>query len=284
MWQVGGRSVRGASHAQRGLPNQDALRCHQPTNPDGCAVVAIADGHGHARYFRSHNGAKLAVKTAVTLLTSFAAEQQGMTLSTTKRLAAERLPRQLVRVWRDQVADHLARHPFREDEWQTVDARGGPGARQRIEADPQVAYGATVIAVLIGPEYLLCLQLGDGDILTVDDDGAVTRPPLPNDPRLMANQTTSLCMAEAWADVRLHFQSLADRPPRLLLLSTDGYANSFADEAGFLAVGGDLLASIAAQGIDGVQRRLGGWLTHTSQAGSGDDITLGLAYRTTDVA
>jgi hypothetical protein len=40
------------------------------------------------------------------------------------------------------------------------------------------------------------------------------------------------------------FQVLVETPPALILLATDGYANSFPDEAGFLKVGSDLLGMI----------------------------------------
>ncbi len=144
--------------------------------------------------------------------------------------------------------------------------------------DPLRAYGATLLAALITPRYLLLLQLGDGDIFIVDSAGRVGRPPLPNDPRLIANQTTSLCGATAWQDVRSYFQPLTARPPALVMLATDGYSNSFADENGFYSAAADLLEAIRTQGSHQTRIQLPGWLRATSKAGSGDDISVGLAY------
>ncbi len=71
---------------------------------------------------------------------------------------------------------------------------------------------------------------------------------------------------------------LREAAPALILVSTDGYANSFADAAGFLQVGSDLLNILRAQGLDEVTANLDGWLTEASEQGSGD-VTLGLLYR-----
>src|SRR5207248_3596518 len=57
-WQVITGSARGAAHRASGLPNQDAVSSQD--GPGG-VVVAIADGHGHRRHFRSADGAALAV-------------------------------------------------------------------------------------------------------------------------------------------------------------------------------------------------------------------------------
>lgn len=270
-WRVLGASVRGAAHTRAGRPNQDAIAWRAPSSSSQAAVLAVADGHGSARYVRSQNGAKLAVHVAVELLWAFADHHaQTASLSTVKRLATERLPRDLVLAWRAAVDEHLAAHPFTTAE-QSVWADGK-------SSEPYPAYGATLIGVLATPAYLLFLQLGDGDILLVDHAHNVTRPPLPADPRLLGNQTTSLCGPSAWRDVRTVFQPIAAQVPALILLTTDGYANSFADESGFFAAAAEVEETLRADGEGPVLRHLPGWLRTTSALGSGDDVTLGLLY------
>ena len=63
-WGILGHSQLGASHSRQGLPNQDAIRFF--ILPDGSppAILAVADGHGSAKSFRSDVGAALAVSTA----------------------------------------------------------------------------------------------------------------------------------------------------------------------------------------------------------------------------
>jgi hypothetical protein len=142
-----------------------------------------------------------------------------------------------------------------------------------------LAYGATLSTVWLGEAFVLYLQLGDGDILTVSPDGTVSRP-LPEDERLFGGQTTSLCAPGAWRDFRVAFQTLtAGRRPAVVLLSTDGYANAFREDAGFLKVGADLLELLRQEGLDPVAAGLEAWLAEATEQGSGDDVTLGLLCR-----
>ncbi|HOS79546.1 MAG: protein phosphatase 2C domain-containing protein [Chloroflexi bacterium] len=280
VWRAVGQSVRGATHVRAALPNQDAWRCLPASAEGPPLIVAVSDGHGSARSFRSHLGSAQAVDIAVGVLRELLEGQpQPLNLSAVKRTAEERLPGEIVRRWQEAVDQDRREHPFTEAELQAVTQKHGPKAAKDLEENPRLAYGATLLVVLVAESFILYLQLGDGDILTVSERGEVTRP-LPDDTRLFADQTTSLCIPEAWRDFRIRFQGLTGAPPALILLSTDGYANSFVNEAAFLQVGGDIWDLLRAQGLEQVQASLVGWLTEASEKGSGDDITLALLCRT----
>jgi len=180
--------------------------------------------------------------------------------------------------WKEAVESHIANNPFLTEELDTLEKKDGVAAREAIQNKPVHAYGATILTVLVVEPFILYLQLGDGDILLVSDGGDVERP-LPKDERLFANETTSLSSQNAWPDFRFSFQTLAGPPPALILLSTDGYANSFVSEEAFLKVGKDLLEMIRADGLDEVNQSLETWLSEASAAGSGDDITLAIICR-----
>jgi serine/threonine protein phosphatase PrpC len=243
MWQVGGSSVCGASHRRRQAPNQDAIRW---SVSDGVTLLAVADGHGHAACTRSEIGAELAVESALYVLRGCVKAPEA-----TPHWAA----RALTQRWRNAVRRHAEKYPLAGE-------------------DVLRAYGSTVLAVAATDKFVLYLQLGDGDILIVPESGEVTRP-WPRDQRLLGVETTSLAMRNAAVEVR--FQSSAERP-ELILLCTDGYANSFRDDAGFLQVGRDILAGIREDGLGKLERSLAGWLTESSELGSGDDITLGYLH------
>jgi hypothetical protein len=102
---------------------------------------------------------------------------------------------------------------------------------------------------------------------------------MPSDPRLFANETTSLCMRDAWKAMRVECLAASDALPAILLLSTDGYANSFSQDADFLKVGFDLFQLGRSQGLDVISANLESWLVETSNGGSGDDITLAMICR-----
>lgn len=278
-WRVLGESVRGAAHDRARLPNQDALGW---TTADGGrrAALAVADGHGSARCFRSDAGARLAVTVLLDLLRDLdAGAREEAAPSAVKREAEERLPKALVRAWEEKVDFHRrALHPFTRAELRRVQEVAGDAALASIGSDPRVAYGATVVGALLTPEFGLFVQLGDGDVLVVTEEGDVIRP-LPPDPRLLGTSTTSLCGDGAWDDVRVSFTAFAGGTPSLVLLTTDGYATSFRDDAGFLRAATDLLGLVRSEGADVVEDHLPGWLAEASALGSGDDTTVVLAVR-----
>ena len=273
-WRTLKASVRGAAHIRAGLPNQDAVRVarHRDDLP---LIMALADGHGSAKSFRSQRGARLAVVVAQKVcghLFTLGSPSQ------IKHWAEEQLPLALVRHWQAQVARAIQRQPFTPQELEPLDT----AARRQVETLPALAYGTTLLAVVVASNFILYLQLGDGDLLTVSERGDVERP-IPKDPRLIANETTSLCSAKAWNDVQVYFQLLAGAPPALILAATDGYANAYRDDAGFQQVARDYWALLRDEGEAAVKPSLTDWLNEASQQGSGDDITVGLIWRPTDL-
>jgi serine/threonine protein phosphatase PrpC len=280
-WQVVGRSVRGASHERSGTPNQDAIHWRSQSGAGLPVVLAVADGHGSAKYFRSEVGARLAVETAAEVVSDFLAGQSGaQNLSAIKRTAEEWLPVALVRRWLEAVGEHSTAHGLSEVEHDLLQAGSGAPVGTVTSSSSPLAYGATVLVAAVAESFTLFLQLGDGEILTVSDEGEVSRP-LPADERLFANETTSLCAPEAWRDFRVCFQAISHTPPAIILLSTDGYPNSFRDEAGFLKVGSDILEMVRADGgLERVKENIETWLMDSTRAGSGDDVTLGIICRT----
>lgn len=271
IWWATGASTRGAAHVRGGLPNQDAIswrKCQETI------LIALADGHGSPRYVRSHQGAKLAVQMTVDELERFYLAHQDP--AALKRLAEEQLPRTLVRCWQDLVAEKLAQSPLTESETSALARHLADANLESLQERPQRIFGATLLAGIIAPTFALYLQLGDGDIVTVDAQGIPARLPLAPDERLVANQTTSLAGPQAWQDMRVYFQPFVQEPPALILFATDGYANSYQDEAGFLTAAADFHAMLHDHNPGYVRRHLRSWLTQTSELGSGDDITVGI--------
>jgi serine/threonine protein phosphatase PrpC len=278
-WQALGQSVRGAAHARAGLPNQDAYTWVPRSGEGSLLILAVSDGHGSAKSFRSDVGSGYAVSAAAWVLQDLLDGQPDpRNLSAIKRTAEERLPQEIVRHWTAKVEEHLQKTPFTEEELGALEQKDGPAARQKVEDNPLLAYGATLLATLVAEDFILYLQLGDGDILVVSEEEEVSRP-MPEDARLFANQTTSLCTPDAWRDFRIRFQTVVGSPPALILLATDGYANSFVNEEAFLQVATDIWEIIRDEGLATVTENLEGWLERASQEGSGDDITLGLLCR-----
>jgi serine/threonine protein phosphatase PrpC len=270
-WRTLGASVRGASHLRSGAPNQDALKIDAR---EDAAVAVVADGHGGARHFRSADGARLAVQAAhealLALAPAFAADE-----SQRAQLAAVELPQRIVGRWVELTLADLAARPLTEQELAGVEAGEGAEAAASVRADPLLAYGATLLAALAVPGTLVIAQLGDGDVLLVDRAGHTSRP-VPRDERLLGSFTTSICRPGAEADFRSVVLDGDAATPALLLLSTDGYANSFRSDGDYLQVGTDFLDLLRKHGAEAVGKQLPAILEDASTNGSGDDVTLAI--------
>lgn len=264
-WRAVSASRRGSSHATD-VPNQDAVRCEQISQPDGSDVwvAAVADGHGGARYVRSDVGARTAVDVAVESVRQALVADPDTDLSDLLRAQVPRI----VDTWRDAVRTHADAHPFT------------PAEQARAGGDPHaggglMAYGATLLVAVVGDHGVALAQVGDGDAL-VRSHGFATRP-VPGDERLVAGETTSLCLASAADDFRFAFLP-ATAEPDLVLLATDGYGNSFAHADWWQGLLGDVASFVERLGFQQLEEQLPDWLEESARVG-GDDVTAVLVVR-----
>jgi hypothetical protein len=279
-WTALSASVQGASHEHRGQGNQDAVRLKNPSGANDVLLLAVADGHGSARSFRSDRGAALAAECALRELRHFI-RRLGLDapLSRVRNQAKTRWPKTLIAAWKSAVRADLTARPFSQLEFAAF-PESPPAVKpgEELPITAYLAYGATLLAVAITPRYILYSQLGDGDILTIHADGVASRP-LPRLHEFMANQTVSLCSHHAPDEFQIRVDALRGHVPALIMLSTDGYANCFSNDEDFFKVGVDFLSYLRSEGVGFVSEKLKVWLRQSSHDGSGDDITVGLAAR-----
>ena len=133
-----------------------------------------------------------------------------------------------------------------------------------------------VLVVARGTE-VVAAQLGDGDVVVAPSLG-VARRPVPGDARNVGNITTSLCLPDAAKSFRFADLALQGQPPELVLVSSDGYANSFRDANWPAAVVDDLVDALAASGVGAVESALPGWAAESARVG-GDDVSIIVAVR-----
>ncbi len=280
-WRVIGETVPGASHLRAGIPNQDAILYVRQSSARLPLIVSISDGHGSNKCFRSNRGSRFAVRIGADLLDELInGRHAALPPAEIESKVRESLPAEFIKRWRAAVEADLKREPFRTEEFARMVEKDGEGARRLVEANSLLAYGATSLSFLLTPTYALYLQLGDGEMVTVSEQGEIGFP-LPEDTRLLANETTSLCLDKAADDFRfaVHPHDAGDLPA-LILMTTDGYYNSFSTTAGFHQVGSDLIQMLReADGFDTVNRSIKGWLEEATAAGSGDDCTLAIICR-----
>ncbi|HLI47365.1 MAG TPA: PP2C family serine/threonine-protein phosphatase [Chthonomonas sp.] len=270
-WKILGTSVQGALHRVRGLPCQDAHLWSSQTESAERLVAALADGHGSARSFRSDIGARFAVETAVEVLGELLKTDRPPAPLSPKSL--QRSAERIVERWREKVRSHFYEHPITAAELEALQNEGEVTPRDTLEADPFLIYGTTLLAFVASGYHIALLQIGDGDALVVYRDGQVTRPIL-KDARHIANETTSLCMEDAAQEFRFATLNACRNDMMMIMLSTDGYVNSFVDEKSFFKAATDLAGLLANGRDEDVKTNLETWLSDTSREGSGDDITV----------
>jgi serine/threonine protein phosphatase PrpC len=265
-WHISTASARGSIHTGD-APNQDSVTAAPLPTVDGSPgwVAAVSDGHGGRRYVRSDRGSRIATRLAVELLAAAAAEA-GPGVPPASIVAAA-MPK-LVDAWRHEVLEDVRREPFTDEEA----TRSGAAA---IASEPLIAYGATLLLLLSRGGDIALGQLGDGDVIVRAATGGCR--PIPGDDRLVGGETTSLCLPTAEHDFRFTEFSAEDEVD-LVLLATDGYANSFADEQWWPVVIDDLARFLTDHGPDVLDRELPVWLGESAVVG-GDDVTVALLTR-----
>ncbi|MEU4807163.1 protein phosphatase 2C domain-containing protein [Actinosynnema sp. NPDC023587] len=148
------------------------------------------------------------------------------------------------------------------------------------------AYGTTVLGVIVGPDSLHWIQLGDGALVQIVGGQASYLVPPP--PEAIGNATPSLCDDGAPTGLRVGTVPLDNgHVPSAVVLTTDGVPNSYIEEAGFLRFCQDVAERARATGepvahggrarsdfVDNLDR----WLPEISRRGSGDDMSVALAW------
>lgn len=267
-WHVYAASAIGAGHVRNGRPNEDAV-AHQLTLPPGRSallVIAVADGHGDSRYFRSERGAKMAVAVGISATQDWSASISGGPAEIKRSVQRRLVPSILVR-WNSAVAADLAMDQLTP-------------AERTLLADLALplptAYGSTLLIGAFTDDYAIFAQIGDGNIVAVPPDGRPVSP-VPGDSRLDGNRTTSLCQADAGAAFRTGVIQLADRPLFAALLATDGFGNAQVEDPWQPGVAADLVRFGLDHDQNWFASRVPDWAAQcASSAGSGDDSTIAL--------
>jgi hypothetical protein len=275
-WFIAGASVLGAIHSRQNLPNQDAISWWPESGKELPIVMSVSDGHGGPKSIRSQTGSRLAVQNCIETLKEFAeTSNKEKNIRKICERADKEISSRIEMLWKKSVDYHLQQFPFTSQELAVLKKEGAIEPDDSFVENRYLAYGATLLGTMLTETYILYLQLGDGDILNVMADGKVVRP-IQEDVRNLGNTTTSLCTNSSANEFRITVQDATSSLTNLILLSTDGYANSFCGESEFFKVGSDLLSIVRSEGIDIIKAQIEGWLLETTRMGSGDDITLGI--------
>ena len=281
-WAVVGESVQGSSHEANNIENQDSLSWYQEKKSGYPVILAVSDGHGDPRSFRSRDGADIAVGVAIDTIHEYLDKSQNRANAyEAMREFEEPIKRAISRRWKKQVEEHWKKYPVENSK---INNQGLPSNNSVVVQD---VYGATLVAAFVdqfkiggrSQTYLAFLQIGDGDILVISKNGEV-KFGFEDTNTFVGDATLSLSLDKAWQYMKVKFVANPEELPKMIILATDGYRKSFPHSDGFLKIGSDILEHIRSNGLENTASFLGEWLMETSRQGSGDDISIciGLNY------
>jgi hypothetical protein len=259
-WRPAGATVRGAAHARRGLPNEDAF---QLSEPGPVAGIAVADGHGDRRVPRAALGARYAAELAVATLTG--------ALGRWKPPDPHALAEQLLGSWRERVLRDFAGRPLTDAECAVA---GEPDSDDRAIW----LYGTTLLAAAADQHRLIACQIGDGELGLVYDEGELQLPV--GRAESAGRYTASMALPRAGDHLKLAVVNLAMAGEVLVWACTDGFSGAQADPDWRTVVARQLSAHRREHGVDDLAARLPEWLRPAAES-SGDDTTMALLVRGT---
>jgi len=281
-WRLHSISVLGPSHEKSGLVNQDAIGALavSPESSDA-RLVAVSDGHGDSVHFRSERGSSLAVRAALETSRQFVTSTAFASADAVRRWADEVQGQEIVKRWRDLVADDLTAWPFTTAELASLTTSEADSARARsLALHPIRAYGATLVSVTVTADCIVYCQIGDGDIVTVSSEGLVTQP-LEDESHPFSNMTSSLCDTDPLRSRRASVQEQGRHHTEFVLLASDGYSGAFEDKASFLSTV-QALAEVFRSGGTAKLRATLDQSVAKARTFSGDDTTVAVLYRAPD--
>lgn len=294
--KVFNKSCVGESHIADQKPCQDHSISYQ--SDTGISIAVVSDGHGGKPYFRSHIGSEVvcnvtldAIKTfvdcvdasyftvsgkdGVQILPLTAADHPGR-LSVQEE-SLRQLSKTIILKWRNAVADHAANTELTEWEKSHVE-------KEYLDqiCDPDKlfrAYGCTLMAFVVTPQYWFALHLGDGKCFAFYDKNAnkIWDEPLPWDERCFLNKTTSICTNDAYESFRFAYGGQESKPIAIFL-GSDGIDDTFCDNESLSDFYIKILKEIMFTSEDEVVRSLEDDLPVLSRRGSRDDMSVACIY------
>ena len=289
---------QGASHIKKNLVCQDCAAT--AVIDDDTVILALSDGHGSERYFRSGDGSRIAVGVAVDAAKEFLSRfNPDVMLSADDSASYIRAgvpydalpdgPGQLPSPEMVRLFGHFARairlrwHRAIMSHWNDNPVDFGklsPAIKnyfieggQLNESKIPKAYGCTLMLAVRAAGFWFAIHIGDGKIIAFRADGTAWEP-VPWDKACFTTTTTSLCELDE-KRTRLAYGTDMD-DVAALFLGSDGMDDSFPDIAGLESTYGiNFLRRMAVSGLDlnenSYLERLLDYISHNF---SGDDMSV----------
>jgi hypothetical protein len=285
---------QGESHKATDKVCQDYSYSH--IDESGLAIAVVCDGHGGKHYFRSDVGARYATEIIVGNVKEFVANidetllvgqpfTQQATVQTEidrqdfrKEKPIDKAFRQLfasiIGQWQQRIERHAAEHPLTEKEITQVEEQYRKEFLSRYKLEK--IYGCTLMAFVGTPKYWFAFHLGDGKMISFDEEAQWKEPVLWDD-RCFLNKTTSICDADALNEFRYTYQGDGGFPIAVFL-GSDGMDDSFGEETNLVNFYVKVAKSLVTDGYEATFADIKETLPVLSKRGSQDDMSIACVY------
>ena len=258
--------IQGASHFVSNTPCQDFYNTYELEN--GIKVIAVADGHGSKSCLYSKNGAEIATNSFYSIIYSI---YKAAKFDNEKFIQMLRsgdyinIPKAITEEWNKRINDSYDSIVSTNKKKKKID-------REEIPEFSKELFGTTLMGLVVADGFIYAIQFGDGDMVCVDNDGVYN---IIDSDKFLGTETYSLSNENAWKYAKECFQRIEFETmiPFMFVVTTDGFINSFVDDAQYKISCTDYLNTIKQYGPEAVQENLENWLKETSEQGCGDDIT-----------
>lgn len=285
---------QGESHKATDKVCQDYSYSHIDEN--GLAIAVVCDGHGGKHYFRSDVGARFATEIIAnnvrefvnnideTLLVGQPFTQQAAIQTEIDRQdfrkerpvdnAFRQLFASIIGQWQQRIEQHAAENPLTEKENSQVEEQYRKEFLSRYKLEK--IYGCTLMAYVNTSKYWFAFHLGDGKMISFDQDAQWKEPVLWDD-RCFLNKTTSICDSDALNEFRYTYQGDGGFPIAVFL-GSDGIDDSFGEENNLVNFYVKVAKSLVTDGFEVTFSDVKDTLPVLSKRGSQDDMSIACVY------
>ena len=258
-------SVRGYSHILKELPCQDYSDVYQDYRR---IILTACDGHGGHIYIRSDRGSKFASDAAIKVFKQYRRNQIDCMIANNN---LDAIKFEILCKWNELVEQDYSRNPFTEEELEGLDEN----ELFDLKLNPVLAYGSTLNAALITSKYVVCVQIGDGGMFLITEQGYKTV--FEENDENVANVTYSLCGDKAFNNIFVNVFDFSD--VKGVVLCTDGVLGPYQTysnfEENFIFPVEDTILNESENAMSQIKKFI---TVLGEEKGNGDDVSLSVCY------
>jgi hypothetical protein len=188
----------------------------------------------------------------------------------------------IIATWHGKVEEDYTKNPFQDPELENVEEK----YRKRYAEGEKLhhAYGATLIAAAVTPDYWFGIHIGDGRFTALYKDGSFDQP-VPWDEKCFLNVTTSICDDDAAETARIYYCAKTEKDlPLAVFLCSDGVDDNFAQDDDsstnenakdlFYKVYRNIMLCFAEEGFESTCEQIKDLANSFATKGKGDDTSI----------